>query len=913
MLEQPTKPVDNDQSPYSKTLDEDIANQQNKARLSFYATKIRDVHPELKDINASDEEALYAFHRAESPDATPEEYAYGLTKLFGEPTDLPQANIGQKAIAAGGNMILSLFNDLAAAPRGLMEELKAEGVNLNTAIPGMAIPTPSKPTPEEKQNYEAQAQEHFKRGGAFAAGLVAAAATAEIVNPLTAKLAAKGSPVLLRLLTGGARGAADWGMFGGTSEATKKLMEHEQNSKVIMDAFIKGFGESAPIGAIAGVGGTAIGSAIKAMSPAEQAARAAGRKTANAKTLGQAKSAMISTSKILPGNLCPLDRDPRAWITEQFTEAHGPDAVKSEAGQQAIETFVKKAENYRRTITKAVFLEDTPPAVTPKTTTDLGDELAAKFKAFREQAAPAEATMQGTGLEAGESPAAAAAKVQRTTDTGMPIWNVGIEVRPGVMEVHSLQAPSLDEAKVFADLKAKEVGGQVKGDIVPDYRVNADRRTMNLPVEEERRIAPRRELDQTQLEQITKDAQADLKTLANTKSKDLVSLFNRLYPGLNDFRGMSPAEMREFMRREITARLKGAKQTIFTTQAPPTLPRELSGAKPRYGYGSKLFELKFSSDVDRALYIVNQAKKSKRDADYRTFLTGLGFTDSQITEVGQAIKRYIKEQAAKGDPAEGPIEVPNSLKADLALDPELLKKISKAMQEGTIKNDPTLAKKLAESKPNEGGDKAKSLAQKELDAQDRMAINAAQKIGGDWKLVDMGTYRDPQLIRDIAKTPEYKPLLQSMQSVFEDFQRQLVKYDPVFQDMEFTGFSVSNTLGTHIDRAVTNSPKNHNIISPWNIMQEVLERVKKGQTPDTIEGIKEDFSGQTVAAMLHEIIHRQRLAHDVKYIGHLTRAIGFMINHLAELKNTIKGSIDDTTITKIRQHNTALRKDFGQE
>jgi len=925
MLEQPTKPVDNDQSPYSEQLDADIARQQNQARLKFYATKIRDVHPELKDINASDEEALYAFHRAESPDATPEEYAYGLTKLFGEPDkkDLPQANIGQTAIASGGNMLVSIFNDLMAAPRGVVNlgqaEMAREGI---TGFNG-ATPEIGQPNPDKAAELEAQAKEHFKRGGAFAAGLVAAAATAEIVNPLTAKFASAAAKPILRLATGAARGAADWGMFGGTSAAAKQLMEHEQNSKVIMDAFLKGFGESAPVGALAGAGGVAFSSLKGSI---EAKAYKAGKATANAKTLGQAKSAMLQSSKILTGNLCPLDRDPKEWITQQFTEAHGADAVNSPAGQQAIANFVKSAEEYRRTLTKAVFLTDyTPPLETakPATVTDLGDELAARFKAFREGSAPAEATttMPGTGLEAGESPAAAAAKVQVTSPDGLPVWNVAIEVRPGTVEVHSLQAPSMEEAKTFAEMKAKQIGGEVRGDITPEYRMN-DRRVATVPVVEERRVEPRRGNDRAELENISKEAMADLKTLNSTKGKDLVSMFNRLYPGLSDTQTMTPAQMREFMRREITARIKGASQSMpgqpTVKQAADTmlkayetkLPKELTGAKPRYGYGSKLYELKFESDVDRALYIVNQTKKSKADAAYRKFLTDLGFTDDQMTEVGQAIKRYIKEQAKVGDPEKGPIEIPPSLKADMALDPELLKKISKAMQEGTLKNDPTIAKKLAESSaPTDAG---KSIAEKELAAQDRRAITNALKMG-DWKLVDMATYRDPQLLRDIASTPEYHPLLKSMQTTFEALQRALIKYSPLFQDVEFTGFSVSNTIGTHINRALTESPKNHIIISPWNVMQEVQERVSQGITPNTSEGIINDFSEQTVAALVHEMMHTVRMSHDVKYVGHLTRAIGYLTDHLAELKQTMKGNLNESIVKIIQQHNEALRKDFGQK
>lgn len=92
----------------------------------------------------------------------------------------------------------------------------------------------------------------------------------------------------------------------------------------------------------------------------------------------------------------------------------------------------------------------------------------------------------------------------------------------------------------------------------------------------------------------------------------------------------------------------------------PRLPRDLSGAKPRYGIGTTQFEPIFESDIDKALFIVSQQKKSKRDADYRAWLTGLGFTDEQIIEGGRRIREALKEQAqaAKSAGTSGQVQVP---------------------------------------------------------------------------------------------------------------------------------------------------------------------------------------------------------------------------------------------------------------
>ncbi len=87
------------------------------------------------------------------------------------------------------------------------------------------------------------------------------------------------------------------------------------------------------------------------------------------------------------------------------------------------------------------------------------------------------------------------------------------------------------------------------------------------------------------------------------------------------------------------------------------LTRDLAGAKPRYSYGPKQFELSFESDNDRAAFIASQEKKSKRDADYRKHLTDQGFSDEQIAEMGKRVRDHIKGLAREGDPENGPLRI----------------------------------------------------------------------------------------------------------------------------------------------------------------------------------------------------------------------------------------------------------------
>lgn len=80
------------------------------------------------------------------------------------------------------------------------------------------------------------------------------------------------------------------------------------------------------------------------------------------------------------------------------------------------------------------------------------------------------------------------------------------------------------------------------------------------------------------------------------------------------------------------------------------LPRDLAGAKPRYAIGKDQFDLEFDSDIEKALFIVSQKSKSKRDADYRKWLVEAGVPENTIgvkaDQVRQQIKRLATGRAA---------------------------------------------------------------------------------------------------------------------------------------------------------------------------------------------------------------------------------------------------------------------------
>lgn len=110
------------------------------------------------------------------------------------------------------------------------------------------------------------------------------------------------------------------------------------------------------------------------------------------------------------------------------------------------------------------------------------------------------------------------------------------------------------------------------------------------------------------------------------------------------------------------AKLEGEAQKLrdarTARQQAPKLPQDLAGAKPRYAYGEKQYKLAFDSDVDRALYITSQITKSKRDADFQSFLTEQGLSPGEIKVRKQQLRDTIKAMAKAGKHGET-LTIPN--------------------------------------------------------------------------------------------------------------------------------------------------------------------------------------------------------------------------------------------------------------
>ena len=105
------------------------------------------------------------------------------------------------------------------------------------------------------------------------------------------------------------------------------------------------------------------------------------------------------------------------------------------------------------------------------------------------------------------------------------------------------------------------------------------------------------------------------------------------------------------------------------TPAARSLPRELAGAKPNYNIGMARYSPQFESDVDKALFIISQTKKSARDESYMGWLRGQlpDLSDTQLRAAGRDVRIHIK--ATLSGKLEGDVAIPTSSVVREALPP----------------------------------------------------------------------------------------------------------------------------------------------------------------------------------------------------------------------------------------------------
>jgi len=111
----------------------------------------------------------------------------------------------------------------------------------------------------------------------------------------------------------------------------------------------------------------------------------------------------------------------------------------------------------------------------------------------------------------------------------------------------------------------------------------------------------------------------------------------------------------DYAEELASAAAKGADdsgESVVEELKPTTvMPKGLASAKPRYNYGENSYDVKFESDVDKALYIVAGKGESKSHSEYMRFLRGVFPNKSveEIKEMGASVKADIKESAKNKD------------------------------------------------------------------------------------------------------------------------------------------------------------------------------------------------------------------------------------------------------------------------
>ena len=220
----------------------------------------------------------------------------------------------------------------------------------------------------------------------------------------------------------------------------------------------------------------------------------------------------------------------------------------------------------------------------------------------------------------------------------------------------------------------------------------------------------------------------------------------------------------------------------------PRMPIGLSRAKPRY----KSFNIKFANDVDKALYIVQDAKKSASHQKYLQFLRKVykGKSDAEIRALGTVVKNRIAAKATSnsvdsdGDIVLEPVAFinPNQKTQQLDLDPTAgidpaaseAELVSVIEEKVTSRKDEGAGE--AEVSDNDGGHK-NVLIEK---LQSGMPLNENFSFQHEWKLWDRFVYNVqdrfnvlPQLEGSINRGLESAglPKLKALQSAYQGEER----------------------------------------------------------------------------------------------------------------------------------------------
>ena len=217
------------------------------------------------------------------------------------------------------------------------------------------------------------------------------------------------------------------------------------------------------------------------------------------------------------------------------------------------------------------------------------------------------------------------------------------------------------------------------------------------------------------------------------------------------------------------------------TETLPTFPKDLAGAKPRYSYKDNNYTLKFTNDVDRALYVVSpsKGKRSKFDVDYMAWLQTEvypGETESQIRGRGEVIAKALRTTASSASPTSKTLVVPqyfrsarsqpavtlgeaptpitqttDTLQAPARLSPEtdaVLPTVTQGLEDLQVPGDPQLTAEVAEEMITRSSDAAEQTSN---------PSQAAAFIAAETESPTTGAIETTQPKRSLRRTKRNQP------------------------------------------------------------------------------------------------------------------------------------------------------------
>lgn len=197
--------------------------------------------------------------------------------------------------------------------------------------------------------------------------------------------------------------------------------------------------------------------------------------------------------------------------------------------------------------------------------------------------------------------------------------------------------------------------GSAKGKITKEIVENALERSLKEGVENITERTIREGAENT--------AESLVRRVDNVTARTITDIENATKRKLSKQEADAVRSSVETRLRQPSLDLPPGKAAVNAAEDVPTarLPRNLAGAKPRFGFGPKQFVLDFANDIDKAAYITAQPKRSIADNAYLKFVEdATGMTEQQIRAHGMDVRNAIKELARVADDSV-PLKIPSKI------------------------------------------------------------------------------------------------------------------------------------------------------------------------------------------------------------------------------------------------------------